>query len=89
MISISFSKARNRFRDYCNKATDEAETVVVTRGFRKNVVIISESRYEALRKAERNAAYLRKLESGLAQVHAGEGIVKTMDELEAMETDAV
>ena len=48
-----------------------------------------EKRYEALGKAERNAAYLRKLEIGLAQVHAGDGIVKTMDELEAMEKDAV
>lgn len=46
-------------------------------------------RYEALRKAEGTAAYLRKLESGLAQVHASKGIVKTMDELEAMETNAV
>ena len=46
-------------------------------------------RYEALRKAVQNTAYLRKLESGLAQVRAGEGIVKTMDELEAMEIDTV
>lgn len=36
------------------------------------------------RKEERNAAFLRKLERGLAQVHAGQGIVKTMEELEAM-----
>lgn len=35
-------------------------------------------------KVERNAAYLGKLERGLAQVHAGHGIVKTMEELEAM-----
>ena len=35
-------------------------------------------------RAERNAAYLRKLERGLAQVHAGAGITKTMEELKAM-----
>lgn len=35
-------------------------------------------------KAERNAAYLKKLEQGLAQVHAGQGIVRSMEELEAM-----
>lgn len=36
-------------------------------------------------KAEHNAAFLEKLERGLAEVRAGQGIVKTMDELEAME----
>jgi len=41
------------------------------------------------RKAERNAAFLGKLERGLAQIHAGQGIVKTMDELKAMEKDGV
>lgn len=40
-------------------------------------------------KDERNAAFLDKLERGLAQVRAGQGIVKTMDELEAMEEDGV
>ena len=38
-------------------------------------------------KAERNAAYLGKLERGLEQVRAGFGIVKTMEELEAMAGD--
>ena len=45
--------------------------------------------YSELEKAERNAAFLGKLERGLAQVRAGQGIVKTMDELEAMAEDGV
>ena len=36
---------------------------------------------------ERNAAYLGKLERGLEQVRAGFGIVKTMEDLEAMADD--
>jgi len=36
-----------------------------------------------------NAAYLEKLERGLAQVRAGKGIVKTIEELEAMAEDGV
>ena len=51
------------------------------------MVIISEERYNELEKAERNAAYLSKLERGLEQVHAGLGITKTMEELEAMAED--
>ncbi len=87
MIAVNFTTARSRFKDFCNKVTDEAETVVVTRKAQKNVVIISAERYNELAKAELNAAFLGKLERGLAQVHAGLGIVKTMDELEAMADD--
>ena len=47
----------------------------------------SAERCSELEKAERNAAYLGKLERGLAQVHAGQGIAKTMDELEALAED--
>lgn len=89
MIAINFTTARSRFKDFCDKVTDEDETVIVTRKAEKNVVIISAERYNELEKAERNAAFLGKLERGLAQVRAGQGIVKTMDELEAMAEDGV
>lgn len=89
MIAINFTTARSRFKDFCDKVTDEAETVIVTRKAGKNVVIISAQRYNELEKAERNTAFLGKLERGLAQVQAGHGIVKTMDELEAMAEDGV
>lgn len=89
MIAINFTTARSRFKDFCDKVTDEDETVIVTRKAEKNVVIISAERYSELEKAERNAAYLSKLERGLNQVRAGLGVVKTMEELEAMEEDGV
>ena len=87
MIAINFTTARNRFKDFCDKVTDDAETVIVTRKSEKNVVLISAERYNELEKAERNAAFLGKLERGLAQVRAGQGIVKSIDELEAMAGD--
>ena len=77
MIAINFSTARGRLKDFCDRVTDRGETVVVTRKAEKN----------ELEKAERNAAYLGKLERGLEQVRAGFGIVKTMEELEAMAGD--
>lgn len=89
MLAINFTTARSRFKDFCDKVTDEDETVIVTRKAEKNVVIISAERYSELEKAERNAAYLSKLERGLNQVRAGLGVVKTMEELEAMEEDGV
>lgn len=66
MIAINFSTARNRLKDFCDKVTDEDETVIVTRKAEKNVVIISAERYNELAKAERNAAFLGKLERGRA-----------------------
>lgn len=87
MIAVNFTTARNRFKDFCDRVTDDNETVIVTRKAEKNVVIISAERYNELEKAERNAAYLNKLERGLEQVHAGFGIVKTMEDLEAMAED--
>ena len=62
MIAVNFSTARSRLKDFCDKVTDEAETVIVTRKAEKNVVIISAKRYSELEKAERNAEYLRKLD---------------------------
>ena len=87
MIAINFTTARGRLKDFCDRVTDRGETVIVTRKAEKNVVIISEERFNELEKAERNAAYLGKLERGLEQVRAGFGIVKTMEELEAMAGD--
>ncbi|PWM94424.1 type II toxin-antitoxin system Phd/YefM family antitoxin [Dysosmobacter welbionis] len=87
MIAINFSTARSRLKAFCDRVTDDDETIIVTRKEEKNVVIISEERYNELEKAERNAAYLSKLERGLEQVHAGLGITKTMEELEAMAED--
>lgn len=89
MIAINFTTARSRFKDFCDKVTDEAETVIVTRKAEKNVVIISAERYNELEKAERNAIFLGKIERGLSQVRAGHGIVKTIEELEDMEEDGV
>lgn len=44
--------------------TDRGETVIVTRKAEKNVVIISEERFNELEKAERNAAYLGNWREG-------------------------
>jgi len=88
LIAVNFSTARGRLKEFCDKVTDLGETIVVTRKAEKNVVIISQERYNELEKAERNAAYLNKLERGLEQVQAGYGISKTLDELEALADNA-
>lgn len=50
----------------------------------KNVVIISEAKYNNLQKAKRNAEYLAHLDRSFDQLEQGEVIVKSIEELEAM-----
>lgn len=67
MPEVNYSTIRNYLKDYCDKATDDYETVIVTRKEEKNVVLMS------LEKAARNAEYLAMIDRGIAQLSAGKG----------------
>ena len=58
MLAVNYSTIRSKLKDYCDKATDENETVIVTRKDEKNVVLISLEQYNHVMKALRNAEYL-------------------------------
>ena len=73
MLAVNYSTIRNRLKDYCDKVTDEQETVIVTRKDEKNVVIISLDEYNLLTKAVKNAAYLNKLDKAIEQLSSGNG----------------
>lgn len=87
MLAVNYSTIRNKLKDYCDKATDENETVIVTRKQEKNVVILSLEKYNAIMKAARNAEYLDGIDQAIEQVKQGRTIVKTMKELEGMENE--
>lgn len=80
MLAVNYSTIRNHLKDYCDKATDDRETVIVTRKNEKNVVIISLERYNQLEKAARNAEYLAMLDRGITQLEAGRGQVHDLIE---------
>lgn len=84
MLAVNYSTIRENLKSYCDKVTDNNETVIVTRKDEKNVVIISLSEWNELQRALRNAEYLGRLNRSIADVKAGRGVVKTMDELEAL-----
>jgi len=73
MLAVNYSTIRNRLKDYCDRVTENYETVIVTRKDEKNVVIISLEEYNALSKAAKNAAYLDMLDRSMAQIARGEG----------------
>ena len=87
MLAVNYSTIRSKLKDYCDKATDNNETVIVTRKDAKNVVLISLEQYNALMKAVRNSEYLDKIDKSIKQVEEGKVVVKTLEELEAMESE--
>lgn len=87
MLAVNYSTIRSKLKDYCDKATDNNETVIVTRKDEKNVVLISLEQYNALMKAVRNSEYLNKIDKSIKQVEEGKVVVKTLEELEAMENE--
>ena len=66
MLAVNYSTIRNNLKQYCDKATDLNETVIVTRKEEKNVVIISLEKYNQLEKAARNSEYLAMVDRGIA-----------------------
>ena len=82
MLAVNYSTIRNKLKDYCDKVTDECETVIITRKDEKNVVIISLDEYNALTKAVRNGAYLNKLDRAIEQLTRGEGKAHELIEAE-------
>ena len=84
MLAVNYSTIRSNLKYYCDKATDENETVIITRKDEKNVVLISLEQYNRVMKALRNAEYLEKIDKSMQQLREGKVVVKTMEELEAM-----
>jgi len=68
MLAVSYSNLRKNPKEYCDKVTDENETVIVTRKGEKNVVIQSLDAYNSLSKAARNAIYLEMIDRSMMQL---------------------
>lgn len=84
MIATKQMDIRANIKKYFDLAFD-GEPIIVSRKANRNVVVISEKEYNELQKAKRNAEYLQMLDRSYAQLEAGEVVVKTMEELRAME----
>lgn len=87
MLAVNYSTVRSKLKDYCDKATEDYETVIVTRKGEKNVVIMSLEQYNNLMKAVRNSEYLDKIDKSIEQIKRGKTITKTIKELEEMEIE--
>lgn len=73
MLAVNYSTIRNNLKTYCDKATDNNETVIVTRKDEKNVVILSLEKYNQMIKEAQNAEYLAMVDRGIEQLSSGKG----------------
>jgi len=85
MIAIKATEMRDNFKAYCDKVTKEKETIIVTRKDNQNVVVISESEYNAILKAARNAEYLLMIDKSIGELERGSFVTKSLDELKELE----
>ena len=85
MLAVNYSTVRNNLKDYCDKATNDNETVIVTRKDEKNVVILSLQAWNEMQKQLRNVEFLSKINRSIADVDANRVIMKSLSDLEALE----
>ena len=84
MIATKQVDLRANLKKYFDIAFS-GEPVIVSRKQNKNVVVISESEYNELQRAKRNAEYLKRLNESMAQANEGNTITLSLDELQAMQ----
>ena len=80
MLAANYTTVRNNLKDYCDRASDDNEIILVTRKADKNVVIMSLDRLNQIEKELRNARYLAKIERGFVQIEAGQGVAHELIE---------
>jgi len=82
MIATNYSNVRNNLKKYCDKATDDYETVIITRKNERNVVLLSLDKYNEFLKAMRNLEYMTKIREGIAELEAGKGEIHDLIEVD-------
>lgn len=85
MQTVTYTEARSNFAAMLDKVNDDHAPLIITRQRGKPAVLISLDDYESLDETAylmRSPANARALREAIAELDAGKGIVKTIDELE-------
>lgn len=80
MLAVKSMDIRENFKSLSDKVF-KGETVIISRPKNENIVMMSESEYNEIIKAKRNAEYLAMLDKSMAEAEAGSFITKKVDEL--------
>ena len=74
MIATNYSEVRNNLKTYCDKATKDYETIIITRKNNENVILMSEEEYNNLMEnlyIRSNLKYYQKLVESIKEVEKG------------------
>ena len=85
MLATNFTNVRNNFKEYCDKAIDDAQPVIVTRKDDRNVVIISLDEYNNMQENMYifgNKEYVDRLLESKKQIEHGHAKVQELIEVE-------
>ena len=81
MLAESYSTVRQNFKHYCDKATEDFETIIITRERGENVVMISESEYNNLMEnlyVRSNPEYYNELLESINQLKSGKARIREL-----------
>jgi len=87
MLAVNYSTLRSHLKDYCDHATDDAETVIVTRKNEKNIVMMSVEKYNNLMEnlfLMSNQKNYQHIIRGINELEAGHTVTKTETDMEAL-----
>lgn len=90
MLAVNYSTIRNNLKNYCDKVTDDCETVIITRKDEKNVVLMGLDEYNNLIEnvfIMSNKKYYDRLVESKKQIENGSNVQKTIKELEELENE--
>ncbi len=86
MLAVKSVNVRDNFKEWCDRII-LGETVVISRPRNENIYMISETEYNALQKAKRNAEYMAKIDESVENHRKGDTISFSLEELREMESD--
>ncbi len=84
MLAVKSMDVRDNFKALCDRVF-HGETLIVSRPRNENIVMLSETEYNDMMKAKKNAEYLAMLDKSMAEAETGGFITKTIADLEEYE----
>ncbi len=85
MIATNYTNARQNFKEYCDIANNDFETIIVTRKSGGNVVIISEEEYNNIMEnifVRKNIDSYNELLESIEQIKEGKIVMKELIEID-------
>lgn len=83
MLAINYTNARQNFKDYCDIANNDFETIIVTRKQGGNIVMMSEDEYNNLMEnlfVRSSPEYYKEILESIDQIKRGQSKIRELIE---------